>query len=371
MNFTTQTGKQQKVLAAIAGALFLLRGALVLVRDVNAIIDGATFAIVARDLILSPLPDIFAGIVLLMSPVGILPCIAFGVEALAELIGGFVGMFAVANVTNLLAYITLAVMATLAQKQNVSKLAIIPAALTVISFVGNLINIFKYIQLGLPWSPLSPIVLQILLAAGGIVLAGFAIGSKHPANERNAYDGRASCNTYASAEPADGYISMGMHVVLLLLTGGIWTYIWIYRTTRFLNCKPNAERYNPTSKLLLCMFVPFYSIYWFYKHGQRLDAALCERNCAQSDMASLCLVLGILFPLLACVLMQDKINFLCRSGADNLGSTFDGAFTSASRRSAQADAQQLENLKKLKELLDAGIITQDEFDAKKKQILGM
>lgn len=31
----------------------------------------------------------------------------------------------------------------------------------------------------------------------------------------------------------------------------------------------------------------------------------------------------------------------------------------------------LDNLKKLKELLDSGIITQEEFDAKKKQILGL
>jgi len=31
----------------------------------------------------------------------------------------------------------------------------------------------------------------------------------------------------------------------------------------------------------------------------------------------------------------------------------------------------LEDLKKLKELLDSGIITQEEFDVKKKQLLGL
>lgn len=31
----------------------------------------------------------------------------------------------------------------------------------------------------------------------------------------------------------------------------------------------------------------------------------------------------------------------------------------------------LDELKKLKELLDIGIISQDEFDAKKKQLLGL
>lgn len=31
----------------------------------------------------------------------------------------------------------------------------------------------------------------------------------------------------------------------------------------------------------------------------------------------------------------------------------------------------IEELKKLKELLDAGVITQEDFDAKKKQLLGL
>ena len=33
--------------------------------------------------------------------------------------------------------------------------------------------------------------------------------------------------------------------------------------------------------------------------------------------------------------------------------------------------QQLETLKKLKDALDSGILTQEEFDAKKKEVLGL
>ena len=33
--------------------------------------------------------------------------------------------------------------------------------------------------------------------------------------------------------------------------------------------------------------------------------------------------------------------------------------------------EQIDALKKLKELVDAGILTQEEFDAKKKQIMGL
>ena len=38
---------------------------------------------------------------------------------------------------------------------------------------------------------------------------------------------------------------------------------------------------------------------------------------------------------------------------------------------AMSVAEQMETLKSLKELLDAGILTQEEFDLKKKQVLGL
>ena len=107
---------------------------------------------------------------------------------------------------------------------------------------------------------------------------------------------------------SDGYVSLGKHVVLLFFTFGIWYLIWIYRTTAYLNRTPNAEQYNPTSKLLLCMFIPFYLIYWYYKHGQRIDTLARSKNLNNSDMATVCLILGIFIPIVACILMQDRIN---------------------------------------------------------------
>lgn len=191
-------------------------------------------------------------------------------------------------------------------------------------------------------------IMAIAMIVIGVFLLPLAI--LYPANPRIATNN-------GSAE--DGYINLGKHIVLCLFTFGIWNWIWIYRTTAYLNRTPNAEQYNPTSKLLLCIFVPFYSIYWYYKHGGRIDALSRSRNMNQSDMATMCLILGIFIPIVACILMQDRINSIC-------------AATNTSNFSyPQQEEKQLENIKQLKELLDSGVITQEEFEAKKKQLLGL
>ena len=107
--------------------------------------------------------------------------------------------------------------------------------------------------------------------------------------------------------------------MLCLLLGGIWQYVWIYRATRYLNRTPGEEYCDPTNKLLLCLFVPFYSIYWYYRHGQKLGKLMRARNLPDNDVATLCLVLGILLPIGACILMQDKFNKLCTVGAQPAG----------------------------------------------------
>lgn len=105
----------------------------------------------------------------------------------------------------------------------------------------------------------------------------------------------------------EGYCSLVKHVLLLLFTFGIWQLIWIYKTTAYLNCVEDEEYRNPTTKLLLCMFVPFYSIFWIYKSAQRIDKLAKTKN-IQSDLSTLCLILAIFIPIIAYILMQDKIN---------------------------------------------------------------
>ena len=121
------------------------------------------------------------------------------------------------------------------------------------------------------------------------------------------------------------------------------------------------------------MFVPFYSIYWTYQSAQRIDK-LAKQKGRASDISTLCLVLAILLPIVPPILMQAKINEIV-GGPDESASApayapaSTAAYTPAS--SANTNIGVADELKKYKELLDSGVISQEEFDAKKKQLLGL
>ena len=135
-------------------------------------------------------------------------------------------------------------------------------------------------------------------------------------------------------------------VLLLLFTFGIWQLVWVYKTTGYLNQAKGEEYRSPTSKLLLYMFVPFYSIYWIYKSAQRIDKMAAEKG-LNSELSTLCLILAIFIPFIALILMQDKINAIATANG-----TSQGAGTSALKNGSQLDAA--DELKKYKAVFPAG-----------------
>ena len=195
---------------------------------------------------------------------------------------------------------------------------------------------------------------------------------------------------------SDGYCDMTKHVLLLLFTFGIWQYLWIYRTTEYLNAAFDGQKRNPVTKLLLCMFVPFYYIYWVYQSAKRIDA-LARQNGVASDISTVSTVLAIFIGFVPPILMQSKLNQICASKgypAYAASPAPQPAYQAAPQPSYQPQTQTnyqpqsnyqapaaptqptagvdtADELRKLKSLLDDGIITPEEFDAKKKQLLGL
>lgn len=116
-----------------------------------------------------------------------------------------------------------------------------------------------------------------------------------------------SSKTKAKTKDIKFEFNLDLHILLLILTFGIWRLIWIYRMTECLNCVQEEETRNPALNLLLCMVVPFYSVYWTYKSAEYIDTFAKSKD-VRSDLAILCLFLEIFIPIVPPILMQDKIN---------------------------------------------------------------
>lgn len=172
---------------------------------------------------------------------------------------------------------------------------------------------------------------------------------------------------------SSNFIPIGKHVLLLIFTFGIWACIWIYRTTELTNCDKSEPPRTPANQLLLCLFVPFYVIFWTYNTAQRVERLSKDKGLS-CDMAMTCLVLAIFVSVVAYAILQDKINAYILTSEQTTQITApmygqqNAAVQTAAPPAPQTTAQVLTDLKGL---LDNGIITQEEFEVKKKQLLGL
>lgn len=271
-------------------------------------------------------------------------------------------------------------------RETAKKLWFVPAACVLGSFAAAIVVQLLIRLTGGGYWPGSGLtfgnLFRRLLTAGGLGLAGLwlaypdglparaagtnsaaaAPGFGCAAGTNSAGAGSAAPAPHPAPAGGEGYIGMVQHVLLLLLTCGIWLYVWIYRTTGTLNRVEDEPPRNPTTKLLLCMFVPFYFIYWTYQSAQRVDK-LAVQSGGSSDLTTLCLILAIFVPVIPPILMQSKIN-------DIASGSLSAPAPQPQRRPA-AGTGAAEELKAYKELLDSGAITQEEFDAKKRQLLDL
>ena len=363
----------------LAGILLLIPISLALV---SAIVSSITIQYWNFFLLVSYIPPIVLGIFLLLKKGNWATTICLGLMALHNLYIGinylylqnelfapdfssyYVGL-AVASFFSALAYGFLTVLSFFSHQKGgarVKKLWFIPAVLMlgylIAPIVGYLLNDTLTIGFGFLGFT-GQMILLPLLYVSFMICAGLAFKSTCPEDEE-VPDGYQ--------QKQEGYYDLVQHALLLLFTFGIWELIWIYRTTKFLNNAPDQEERNPTTKLLLCMFVPFYYVYWIYRSCKILDAWGKEKQ-NDEEITLIAFILSFFVRIVSLILMQNKINRLCtmeKKGAPD-------SDTEGGDRAPQAkyDGDRTEEIRNYKALLDDGIITEEEFEAKKKQLLGL
>ena len=272
-------------------------------------------------------------------------------------------------------------------KSMMNSIWFLPVALRILSFVFEFLALRALRIFQNPYTGEKLQLVSFTMILWWLVFAflGYGLSNKaesEPVSETTTEYVNTTYATQTSApmqtQVGEGYISMGKHILLLFLTCGVWLYIWTYRMTDYTNQAKGEEYRNPTTKLLLCMFVPFYSIYWTYKTAMRIDKMAQEKG-MHSDLSTLCLILAVFVPIIPPILMQDKVNAICTVNqplsqpvaAQPVQAQPQPVRPQVQPQATQPVVDETELLKKYKELLDTGVITQEEFDAKKKQLLGL
>ena len=190
----------------------------------------------------------------------------------------------------------------------------------------------------------------------------------------------------------NGYLKVWVLIVLSIVTLGVYSYIWIYRTVGFLNSKKLGEEQSQGIQLVLCLFVPFYIIYWLYKQSKLIEIYTLKAENKSNDLSVITLILAVFgLSLVSVALMQDQIN-------KNLIAETNGIYNQSSyvptenmneevtavepsfmpvvepqalvERKNVLSNDDVEILRKIKELYDLGVLTEEEYRIEKGKVLG-
>ena len=212
------------------------------------------------------------------------------------------------GVFNIIAYILIALMYFTGNKKNSKFILAFTLVALVVNFILQGAN-YVYIFADHGMTIRSIINSVINSMSGTIPTLVMNIGSAYlmflRANPKSTYE----ITENAAPEYDDMYVGIVKHILLTLFTFGIYDCYWVYKTTENLNCNGVNEFQSGTKKLLLCIFVPFYRIFWFYAQAKRLENLMREKEMHYSDFAIVTLILAIFVPIAAPnALLQVKIN---------------------------------------------------------------
>lgn len=99
-------------------------------------------------------------------------------------------------------------------------------------------------------------------------------------------------------------------LLLGLITLGIYWLYWIYKVTELSNKVVILPARNPVAQTALCLFIPFYEIYWFYQTSKRVDVMMASVGHPCNSGILTILLTFFTGPAFASLFLQDKINLV-------------------------------------------------------------
>lgn len=267
--------------------------------------------------------------------------------------------------------------------------------------VAIVLSVVEVITTGLDMiSSLYDIVIKVVIFVL-FVMTQLSVDEKIPDSEKEMIvkKNKENIATYDKVNNRypENYTEVWKIIVFSILTLGIYFFIWIYRTVGLLNIK-NSENQSQGLQVVLCLFVPFYIIYWMYKESKRIEIYAERVGNTNDSVAVLSLILTIFgLGIVAAALMQDQINknLLVEENATKNNNLYKVPVVNSKVETSTAVAKEesthteetkteenknedktarisnndIETLIKLKSLLEDGILTEEEFQIEKKKFL--
>lgn len=101
-----------------------------------------------------------------------------------------------------------------------------------------------------------------------------------------------------------------MSILLSIITFGIYGIYWMYllvKNTRSIQ----KDTTSCTGEMLCLIFVPFYSLYWWYTRGEKVKQGFNEHDYASTGNGIVYLVLAIFgLSIVSMAIMQSDFNSL-------------------------------------------------------------
>lgn len=197
-------------------------------------------------------------------------------------------------------------------------------------------------------------------------------------------ENRYELNSHNQGNNNSELVQVLIHTLLMVVTCGLYYFYWVYKVTKFVNEEYTDEKplWPPLAHILLMFFFQPYSVIWSFLVAARFKKAADYKGMATFNGFEIAFtVLSIILPFLNFAMLDYYIEKYKRfedsdANEHDEATDFDGYNTEFTTVEEVFETEEphmgaVEEIRQYKELLDQGIITQEEFDAKKKQILDL